>query len=168
MGEHFEGIVCSADVDSLQRALDGTVASLPARGRRAQFGIADLLPDLSVLHVRNARQEGSFLDVLAELGPTLSRGVDQAMVVAYDTRTGTRIAVLFERGELRAEFGEEDELWVALDEKGEAIAGSDQLRLDELLPECEYETVWNAVQLGLREMGKLEAWPILRQAISRL
>jgi hypothetical protein len=50
-------------------------------------------------------------------------------------------------------FGEADELFVPLDEEGEPIVFAEPLLAEELSEDLEYETIANAIQLGLGAMG---------------
>lgn len=165
MSEVFEGILCAAQPDRLgAMVVDLSPAGAP-RGRSPAYRTRELTPLLSAAFVTNPRAQGSFLEETAHTASVLSRALGKALLVAYDTRVSCRVAVLAE-GEVAAEFGEEDELFVPLREDGTPNNEGLRLRFEELDPTGEYETVVNAVQLGLQHFGHPEAWAALRELIS--
>ena len=54
---------------------------------------------------------------------------------------------------LKTHFGEDDELWVPLDENGQPDLSAAPLAVDDLLDDEEYATLKNAIDLGLEEFG---------------
>lgn len=80
----------------------------------------------------------------------------QSILVRYDNRVGYRESILFNEGILLKKFDLADELWVMLDEYGESITNGEKLsiaQIDDDDDEKEYETICNAIQLGLDSLG---------------
>jgi hypothetical protein len=91
---------------------------------------------------------------MEELAAAASKPARRALLIRFDSRTGHRSAELFEDGERRRSFGDADELYVPLDESGEPVLTAAPLRFADLDPEQEYETIENAIQLGLKAFGR--------------
>jgi hypothetical protein len=106
-------------------------------------------------------------DQLDELAKTLSHRAGRCLVVEYDSRTGTRSSKLFENGDHILDFGEEDEIYAPLDRHGQPKTDGLRLRLAELDPAEEYETIQNAIELGMAKLGVC-AWKELKTIIAQL
>jgi len=100
-----------------------------------------------------------------DLARELSQLLGRALVVRFDSRIGHRSSALFEHGSLSRAFGEQEELFVPLDERGEPTAGAAPVRRWERDPDAEYETSKNAIQLGLEALGAGE-WEQLFEVIT--
>jgi hypothetical protein len=87
----------------------------------------------------------------------LSWGLGKALLVLYDDRCGLRFSALYEKGDLASEFGPSDEIWVALDERGEPDLDGERYRWEEIEDdeEGEYETIINSIDAGLEALGVL-------------
>jgi hypothetical protein len=158
MSTVFQAVICAANPQ------DVTAAS--ERWRSAQIAVAQCAPNLSAVFATGPRNDVSFFDIADLLARELSATFGRALIVVFDDRTGTRASSLFINGTAHAEFGEDDELWVPLDTNGYAIADGPRRTLAQLDPDQEYETVANAIQLGLAAMGHAAVWPELRRFIS--
>jgi hypothetical protein len=73
---------------------------------------------------------------------------------------------LYVDGKLIKEFGEGDELFVPLAENGEPIKTAPRIKLADFIAGEEYETIQNAIELGLAEFGSGN-WLDLKQVIGR-
>ena len=146
MSEVFEGVLCSAKPEELSTGLDAT-------GTSSFLNVHPLTPSTSVAYRIQARQKTAFSTEVNEVAAKLSELFERALVVRYDSRIGHRSAEYFVRGQLERAFGEEDELFVGVDEAGMPLESSPVYRLEELDPDVEYETKTNAIQLGLDASG---------------
>ena len=158
MSEIFEGVVCP----TLDRA--SLVSQSGALGGLS-FDVRPAGPDAFVVFRNDPRQGAKFTDTVNHLADALSRAFGKALVVRYDSRIGHRSSVLFEGGIRKHDFGPEQELFVPLDEKGYPLADSSPRSLRQLDPESEYETVCNAIQLGLKALGH-GSWDDLFQVMT--
>lgn len=90
-----------------------------------------------------------------------------ALVYLYDSRSGYRESRLFRGGRQVASFGEADELWVPTDASGEPIHSAQRLSVGQLEPGVEYETIMNAIDLGLHALSQSYelAWEDLHEVL---
>jgi hypothetical protein len=166
VSEIFEGILCAVEPRDLEAIVARLVSAGSPNARRLRIRVRELGPQLSAAFVTNPRAQGSYLAQVADVASELSRLLGKALLVAYDTRVGVRLSALFSEGDAEAEYGEEDELFVPLREDGTPDAGGRRFHPEELDPSGEYETILNAVQMGLQQFGHPEAWAALRDLIS--
>ncbi len=115
-----------------------------------RIGLAVLDEEVSAI-IRVGDRNAPFSDEFDELGSALSSTFGRALVVRYDSRIGHRSSSYCEGGNELCRFGEEDEVYSPLDDDG-AITGV-RVSFDELDEEEEYETIENAIELGLRRLG---------------
>jgi len=158
MSEVFEGMIVPASAESLWPEHD-----IHARGLVLET--QDLGDDLAVVYRSDPRSEGGFTQRMEEFAAEASMRAPRILLVRFDSRTGHRSAALFENGKRKQDFGETDELYVPLDEAGEPIGDAPRLRRSELDPDQEYETIENAIQLGLKALGRGK-WPDLFRMIT--
>lgn len=90
-------------------------------------------------------QGRAWLDQMSSLPP-------DCCVLAYDDRIGLRESIVVLEGR-RVAFGEQDELWVPIDEDGRPLKLAQPLLSTELEDEEEYATIKDAIQLGLDQFG---------------
>jgi hypothetical protein len=83
---------------------------------------------------------------------SLSIPFGRALLVRY-SRLGHRSSRLCIAGEETACFGKDDELFVPLDDRGYPITSATPKSRFEWEPNEEYETISNAIQLGLERLG---------------
>jgi hypothetical protein len=151
MSEIFEGIVYpTAEPRAADRAL--------TPGPPLETRILD--HNLAVSFRQDPRARAAFSDQMDGLAAEYSRHLGKALLVRFDSRIGHRSAELFERGRHVRSFGETDELYVPLDERGMPIGTAKALPADQLDPTVEYETSTNAIQLGLRSLAA-DGWDSL-------
>jgi hypothetical protein len=109
--------------------------------------------DVTLMYHQAPRDDYRFAEEMDEIAVGLSTRLGAVLVFEYDSRVGHRASRVYKDGELTATFGEADELWVPLDEQGYPILTADRLHTGELLNDVEYETVENAINLGLKTVG---------------
>ncbi len=158
MSEVFEGVVIPLRVGEPSTTIEGIVSDLPLTTMR-------VTPDAVVLFRTDPRVAAAFSPGIDELAAEASMAVGHALAVRYDSRIGHRSAVLFRDGQSVRRFGEDDELFVPLDDDGEPIRTASPLGLGELDSNLEYETISNAIQQGLDALG-VGAWRQLFQIIT--
>jgi hypothetical protein len=89
-----------------------------------------------------------------QLAAEVSRRGGRVLLARFDSRVGKRSSAIFENGEQRQAFGEADELYVPLDERGDPVRDAPPMTLTMLDPKEEHETIQNALQVGLRALGR--------------
>jgi hypothetical protein len=166
MSELFEGVLCLCTPTEFEEAVRVATAAAGPRARRPRTKVRAVAPRLSAVYAANPRPEGSFAKEMASLAAELSLPLGKALFVLYDNRVGVRLSAMFADGDLVAEYDAEDEIFVPLDENGEPQLLGPRLKPAELDPEQEYDTVMNAVQRGLKDLGEPGAWPLVRELIS--
>jgi hypothetical protein len=147
MSTIFEGILCPAKPEQVQQALLDT--EIPWN-----LALSDLPSDLTAVVREDPRSALVFAEAFDGLAEFLSDRLGTSLVIRHDDRIGHRSSKLYRNGELVQAFGEDDELYVLLDEEGEPISDGERFSLRELDPDEEYETVKNAIQLGLDGLGR--------------
>ena len=146
MSEIFEGILSPAQATSFAEA----------RGRECGLVLEtqEIGDGLTAVYRSDPRQEATFSSKMDELAAEVSRRGGRVLLARFDSRVGKRSSAIFEDGERRQVFGEADELYVPLDERGDPVGDAPPLTLAMLDPKEEYETIQNALQLGLRALGR--------------
>lgn len=104
----------------------------------------------SLIYKENARE---FSKDIFEIAVYLSTKLETVLLIRYDSRISYRSSTLYREGKKIKEFSEEDELFVPLDEDGEPLTDNQRLKQSDFLPDEEYETVMNAIQLGLESIN---------------
>jgi hypothetical protein len=157
VSEIIEGFVTRARQARVRRAL--------ALDPTLRFNLVPL--DGYCVGGRIASRDDAFSPHLERIVANLSTFSRGALLFRYDSRIGHRSAALFETGELVASFDEDAEEWVPLDEKGEPVLKAPRLRRQDLEPGKDYETVMNAIDLGLRALAGAELrWEDVQEALS--
>ena len=162
MSEIFEGVLLSRPLAEVQETL-----------RRDSLGLtlaSEPLGSGSVVYRTGRRSEAQFTAEVDRLGMLLTREGGKALVVRYDSRVGHRSSKYIVDGTIVKDLGEEDEIFVLLDDDGEPIVDGRRFafeELDDLGPDEEVETTQNAIQLGLKLVDVAE-WRELKDLISRV
>ena len=146
MSEAFEAIVV---VDP------GHEASIRADSLPG-FRSALLLPN--VLGVLRSADRSMVIDLqlVKDHALTLAEGSLVSVALVYDNRVGLEDAHVFQNGGRCSVFGEQDEIWVPLDDLGEPLIDSQGVTAGDLDPSREYDVLHSAIDLGLRFAGAPE------------
>ncbi|MGH9459689.1 MAG: hypothetical protein ACRD1X_00600 [Vicinamibacteria bacterium] len=160
MSEIFEGILCRTSVDEVAVTLGSQESPLA-------LGTAQLDEELAVVYRNDPRREGQFSVELEDIAATLSSSFGQALLVRYDSRIGHRSSKYYVEGEPVRELGHGDEVYVLLDEEGEPLLAGERFGIDQLDPDKEYETLKNAIEMGLDALGAGEWSALLEFMASR-
>ena len=159
----FEGILCYASVDNLRRAVidEGSALTL-------HLVVSAFSTEVSVTNRNDSRDQADFTFKMDGVAEHLSITFGFALLVRYDDRIGHRSSAYIVDGRLQSSYGEEDEIWVLLDDNGEPLLSGPRFHTSELDPDpdVEYETIENAIQLGLKDFGAGD-WEILHAAMTR-
>jgi hypothetical protein len=151
MSSIFEAILSPAEPERLLQVLEPLEISL-------HLALSSLPGGLTAAVREDPRHEYAFTEDLDGIAEALSKTLGTSLVVRYDDRIGHRSSKLYRDGELIRSFGEDDEVYVLLDEDGEPIPEGERFSLQDLDPDEEYETIKNAIQLGLEGLGRGD-WP---------
>jgi len=146
MSEVFEGIIFPTPATSF--------AEVHGRERGLELETHEIGDGLTTVYRSDPRKDGAFSSKMDELAAEVSRLGEMVLLARFDSRVGKRSSAIFENGERRQVFGEADELYVPMDERGDPIRDAPPLTLAMLDPKEEYETIQNAIQLGLRALGR--------------
>lgn len=98
---------------------------------------------------------------------TLSRFFDRAVLVRYDSGACFRYSSLYIEGIHDKSFQLADEKWAILDDDARPDPSQGVFMTSEMLKSKEYETIENAIQLGLKEVG-FGDWGRLLEMMARL
>ena len=145
MSEVFEGILLASPFNEVQQAIRTLSPSLSLQ--------VETLDDLSIVSRNDQVGRLQFSMEIEPVAADLSKIIGKALVVRYDSGIGHRTSELFINGNMEKAFGEDDEVWVLLGEDGEPLVDGERFKLEELDPDEEYETIENAIQLGLQSFG---------------
>jgi hypothetical protein len=151
VSEIFEGIVYETSGMDRLGYVDQLASTLETR-------VLD--EHLAVSFRQDSRSQAAFSDQMESLAAQYSEQLGRALLVRFDSRIGHRSAELFEQGAHVRSFGEADELFVPLDDRGMPVTTAKALRADELDASMEYETSTNAIQLGLKSLNH-DGWDAL-------
>ena len=145
MSEQYEAVV----VVSTQSALSQSVITL---GINTPLETCKLSPHVYAFYPAQPRRT---IDdaLMPHIAREISKRVGQAVAVIYDNQIGLRSAYLYENGAFIRDYGEDDELWVLLDEDGEPQANGPTFHIHELVNNQEYDCLVSAIDMGLRAIG---------------
>jgi hypothetical protein len=135
---------------------NGSAAVQPVLERATHPVILEQVGDgLRSISRTDTRETGPASEEMEHIAEQVSEVTGSALLFRYDSRIGHRSSTLYERGKPVREFGLADERWVRLDEHGERILNGRTYSADELDPDpnAEYETLQNAIELGLDAFG---------------
>ena len=145
------------------------VAESVAADQAADCGIPfDVLPlddEISIL-ARPGRP--AFDDGVCEFASTLSSALRVALLVRWDDRVGGRESRVFRGGNQTHRFGNDDELYVMLDDQGMPLREGrkyKELELDAFYDD-EFEVFQNSLELGCQQSGFC-SWQLLHDFIKR-
>lgn len=144
----FEGIICFARDKDVQNVFVPSLSSI----RLNTKGVDDLL---TILYRPERAQP--FSEEIEDIAAQLSLSLGPTIVARFDSIIGYRSSMVFENGVLVQIFAQDDEIYAPLDEEGEPMVNGPRVRLAELKPSEEYDTLQNAIQLGLEFVGQ-DVW----------
>lgn len=148
MSQLYECVVVCGPGDQVREAFEGLETP-------RSLGLAAVAEDVWAVYVRAGRDVPFDLPEDEKIARTLSGRLGKALLVLYDDRCGLRHSALYEAGDMVRTFGEEDEIWVALDEQGQPDLDGARYRWEEIRDDVdgEYETLVNAIDAGLKAFG---------------
>jgi len=149
MGSVFAAVVVPVPLSGAAELAQGSAA-------RLKFNVKRLSEQVTVFISEAARIDSRDVTEVTAFAATISHQMP-ALFIIYDDRTSTRISARYDGGILVRTFGPEDERFVPLLPDGEPGEGP-VLTASQLDPEAEYETVVNAIELGLRDLGWEVNW----------
>ena len=150
MSEMYECIIVTGPRDEARQAFRNTQSPLC-------IGFGEIDHDLFAVYVKETGRLFNHAED-EKIAITLSQRLGTALLVLYDNRCGSRFAALYARGIHVREFGESDELWVALDEEGEPLVSGRRFRWGDIKDDHdgEYDCIRNAIDAGLEALGILD------------
>ncbi len=163
MSYAFEGVLCVASFENIQSI--SSQISTPFKLKVDK--INDCLSSLSRVEDRRNWVFSSEMEYVAS---QISVIFSKAILVRYDDRVGYRESILFQEGLPLKTFDLADEIWVMLDENGEPIVNGLKFTTEQIEDDDneEYETICNAIQLGLESLGiNTNAWKEVHSFITK-
>jgi hypothetical protein len=142
MSEMYEGIVFRSSDAAAPAAFRSLPAPFPLRLVRLANGT------FGVYRVAG-RSDRFDVEAMTSLAAALSESTSAALAVFYDNSCGVRATAVFRGGTLSAEFGEDDEWWVPLDDDGEPRRDVPPVPAADLDADEEYDCVRDAIEVGL-------------------
>jgi hypothetical protein len=141
----YDGVLVAAGVETVRKYLSSN--QLPEH----RLSIVPLRTRLTAIFRASDATRAFDTDAVTTFASATSSSFGSSLAVFYDDRIGLRASVLYANGVPIKQFGEEDELWVPLLTSGEPDTAARPLHASELLsgPEHEYETIANAIALGI-------------------
>jgi hypothetical protein len=159
MSEVFEGFLCMVPEETLRPMVQSITSTL---------GLTiEKLNEYTIVYRNDPRSQAIFTEEIDGVAAHVSRNVGKILVIRYDSRIGHRSARLFEDGMLQCSFGAEDEVWVPVDEEGLPFKDGPVYKETELLRGEEYETIQNAIELGIQELPQTLGWQDLLRFITK-
>lgn len=148
MGTVLEGILCACSRDEM-KAVYNNISSPPL-----SLVVGEINSSLFIVF-RASRYFSQETDAIASYISTI---LNKALVIRYDDRVGHRTSALYENGRLVITFGENDEIWVMLDDDGNPIIDGSKftaVQVDAVIKsgDVEFETIRNSIELGLEAFG---------------
>jgi hypothetical protein len=161
MSSIFEGIVCKTPVEEIKSVFD----RIDIISSSLTLKIAKIDPYLSTIYCSSPRSKAIFTDEIDFVASQISIEINNTLLVRFDSRIGHRSSFLFKNGVPCQSFDENDELWVITDEEGESIINGQRFSLSELDDDEEYETICDAIDLGLEAIDVKSSKKALRDFI---
>jgi hypothetical protein len=161
MSEIFEGIIYLASPTEAGAVFQKVVSQTALR-----LALTQLEGSVYALYRNDERTKAAFVPEMDRLGRGISFDIGEALVARYDSRSGYVSSELYNNGKLSKGFDEDDEVYVLLGEDGMPLVQGKQFRYADLDPDEEYDTLYNAIQLGLDEMALAQIWPRLLDLIN--
>lgn len=146
MSELYESVIVIADSETAHSAFRSLSSPLHLRLIR--------LSDRIYAANRVATREDRFDEAaINEVAAQLSKSCGHSLAVFYDNRCGVNDSNLFRNGSLVESFGEEDELWVPLDDNGYQLTDGERFTVDQLDEDEEYDCIQSGIDVGLATLG---------------
>lgn len=163
MSYAFEGVLCLAPFENFQSISSSISTPLKLKAEK----INEYLSYLSRVEDNISWKFSSEIEYVAS---QISLSFSKALLIRYDDRVGYRESIVFQKGYSIKRFDLADEIWVMLDDGGEPIVNGKQFTIEQIEDDDddEYETICNAIQLGLEsiEINK-NTWREIRSFITR-
>jgi hypothetical protein len=159
MSTVFEGILCIV-------AFEDAISISSQISSSLKLKVEKINNYLSAIFRDENRKSLIFSPEIEYIASKISVAFSQALVVRYDDRVGYRATILFQNGVPSKSFDLADEIWVITDERGEPIVNGEKLTTDQIKDDEEYETIENAIQLGLNAFG-INNWSEVHSFITR-
>jgi hypothetical protein len=141
----YEGVLVPAEIETVREFLSSN--PLPEH----RLSMVPLRPRLTaILRVSDATRAFD-TDAVLTLASATSFSFGSSLAVFYDDRIALRASTVYANGVPIKQIGEEEELWAPLLVSGDPDTSARPLHASELLsgPEHEYETIANAIGLGI-------------------
>lgn len=161
MSEIFEGFIFMAGEREAKALFRKVAPKCPL-----SLALGRLGDSVSALYRNDERSQAAFRKEIDSLASEVSLDAGTVLVARYDSRSGYASSNLYRHGTLTQQFDEEDEVYVLLGEDGMPQVNGRYFRYAELDPDAEYDTLFNAIQLGLEQMGASNVWPRLLQLMN--
>lgn len=158
MSEIIEGIAVIGSSEAIASAQAEANSSL-------RFQLAKVTDSLWVIYRDDPRNQSAFSDEVEHVAETLSTKFKKALVFRYDSRIGYRSSTIFFNGHPTESFDEKDEVYVLVDDNGTPLNDGQKYHVDELSDEGDYETIQNAIDLGLQALG-MGTWDEVHKIVS--
>src|SRR5262249_10433231 len=128
----------------------------------------DVLPLDDAISILARPGRPAFDDAVCEFATNLSNALRVALLVRWDDRVGARESRVFRDGSQTHRFGNDDELFVMLDDQGMPLREGRKYKESELdaLQDDEFEVFQNALELGCEQSGFC-SWRLLHDFIKR-
>jgi hypothetical protein len=144
MSERFEAVIMKAASVTAHESFGALSSPLHLR-------LIRLSEDLYGIHRVTTRRD--FPEALIdEVAAQVSKSCSAALAIFYDNQVGMRYCHLFRAGVLNASFGEQDEVWVRLDDEGEPIMDGERFSVDQLRDDEEYDCIRTGIDAGLEAL----------------
>ncbi|BAY81410.1 hypothetical protein NIES267_08860 [Calothrix parasitica NIES-267] len=147
MSSVFEAILFKASFEQIKDNINQKIST------NIKLYLGKINDDLSCFHVvENSR---NFFYDLEYVASQISIIFSQALLIRYDGRVAYRESTVFQEGYPIKKFDLADEIWVMLDKGGKPIVNGTQFTVEQISDNDneEYETVYNAIQLGIKSIG---------------
>jgi len=145
MSDLYEAVVSITDSEKAHAAFRSLDTHLHLR-------LARLSDELFAIY-RVATRDEPFDDAMHSVAAQLSISCGQCLAMSYDLRCGMSSAHRFRGGSLVESFGEDNELWVLLDEDGYPLHDGERYTVDQLDDNEEYDCIHTGVDAGLLALG---------------
>jgi hypothetical protein len=150
MSTYFEAIILAADRPRLLNALEALSESVAAISLELHQ-VMDR--GFVLLGWRAGARRPDAWEEMNELADELSLLFDSSLVLHYDDQCGEKISVLSRQGEPVRGFGDEDEIWVPMDDDGNPNLDAPRYPGNAIPEDEECDCIRNAIDAGLEEAG---------------
>ena len=148
MSYTLEGVLCIAPFENI-RDIDLQISS------SLNLQVDKIDDCLSCIYRVENQRNWIFDSEMEYVASQISVILSKAILIRYDDRVGYRESTVFQEGYPIKSFNLNDEIWVMLDEDGQPIIDGKQFTIEQIADDDddEYETIYNAIQLGLDLLG---------------